>query len=424
MRAASALAERRRGPLFPHTLLTLVLSLTGCRRPGEAPLPPRPAEARPAGCPAFKDISRGLPTSDGWRTNPALADVNGDGYLDLAATTRKGAGPKVFLFDPQRGWTDVSQGISLDHYPCGIGMELADVDGDRTLDLLAADHCTGLHLFHRNGQVWERFAHLRHPNGEGFNDAAAGDLDGDGRIDLVALGAFSTGLTLFMQERPGRFVHRETGLPRSGHGFDVNLADLDGDGRLDIYASLQGHDPNAKDSKDHRIMVWLQRPRGAWMKGSGLPDTGNYYGIASGDVNEDGLPDLVLSDRDIGGGVLIFTGTSRGAWSHVRGPPPGSSGKRAFAGVALSDLDGDGHLDLAAVERLQPSIVLWRGDGSGRFTECPPAVEPLPASLSPGWGLAVGDVDRDGRPDLVAGFGSERYGALKVWVQIAPHRTP
>ena len=72
----------------------------------------------------------------------------------------------------------------------------------------------------------------------------------------------------------------------------------------------------------------------------------------------------------------------------------------------------------------QVFLIYGRPDGTGGFTECPTAHDPLPASYRPGWGLAVGDINRDGYPDIVAGFGSEGGGALRAWAQRPPDPTP
>jgi hypothetical protein len=375
--------------------------------------------SRPAGCPTLADMSAGLPATPAWRTNPALADVDGDGYLDVAATTRKGEPPGVFLFRAPDRWIRSSEGISLDMQPCGIGVDLVDVTGDGLRDLLVADHCTGLYLFRGDGKGgWTRLAHLRHPSGEGFNDVVAGDVDGDGRVDLVALAAFTTGFTVYLQTEAGTFVPQETTLPRSGYGYELGLADLDGDGVPDLYTSLQWLSQRHRERGVKEAKVWLQRPAGLWEPVQGLPESGGFYGVARGDLDEDGVVDLVLSGMD-GQGILLFFGIGAGTWRPASPPHPGQAPDRAFAGVALADLDRDGHLDMVAVQHRPAAIVIWLGDGSGGFSQCPPPHPPLPRAFDPGWGIAVGDINRDGYPDIVAGFGSDGGGALRAWALVA-----
>ena len=351
--------------------------------------------------------------------------MNGDGYLDLAATTRKGEQPKVFLFQPPDGWLDSSEGIAPDFRPCGVGVDLVEFTGDGRLDLLIADHCSGLHLYRGDGGGrWVPLARLQHPSREGFNDAAVGDVNGDGRMDIVAIAAFTHGLSLYLQEPSGRFVPATDSLPRSGRGYRIRLADLDGDDRLDILASFEGVSPKARAAGIREAKVWLQRPGGRWLPGEGLPETGEFYGIAAGDLNEDGRPDLALGSLDSEGGVRVYLGKAAGAWAPLPGNQPGRTPGRLFAGVAFADFNGDGHLDLAAVEHRRQAVVVWMGDGRGGLAECPGTTEPLPRELGPGWGLAAGDIDRDGRPDLVAGFGNEAGGALRAWASVAPSPNP
>jgi len=369
----------------------------------------------PAGtsqCFAISEFGAGLPRSRGWRTNPSLADVDGDGDLDLAATTRKGQEPTVFLFSPD-GWQQ--QTVSLGGVPCGVGVELTDLTADGLVDLLVADHCLGLFMFKGDGKgTFAPLAKMGTPAGEGFNDAAAGDLDGDGLLDIVALGSFSRGYTLFMGEAPGQFAPRKSSLPRKGYGWEVNLHDLNGDGRLDIYGTLQGFRPEDGPGGARAGKIWLQEEGGVWTQAPRFPERGNWFGMARGDFDEDGRPDFALSNHgDHEGGIRIYRATSDGAWEetgHI-----GAAQQKRYAGVAVTDMDGDGHQDVVAVEYRGPTVVVWLGDGKGSFAECSDRPPPIDRIDRPGWGIAAGDIDRDGNIEVVAGFGSEVGGVLKAW---------
>src|SRR5262249_5744081 len=145
--------------------------------------------AASAACPRFRALSTGLPTAQEWRTHPALGDVNGDGRPDLAALPRKGPGPGVWLFQAPGRWKPASTGLATSDLSCGVGVALADVDGDGHRDLGVADHCHGLSVFLGDGSgAWRMGPAPPRANG-GQEDLAFGDVNGDGHADLVAIGS-------------------------------------------------------------------------------------------------------------------------------------------------------------------------------------------------------------------------------------------
>ena len=215
-------------------LLLLVASLYGCSGGDAAEI--EPGDDHPV-CPGFVQANEGLPGRGEWRSHPSVGDVNGDGLADMAALPRKMDGPRVFLSDGLGGWTDSSEGLIYEKgFSCGVGTRLIDMDKDGHLDLLIADHCDGVYLFRGDGNsVWTEDSRGIPHNMEGFNDADAGDLNGDGILDIVAVSAFTRGMLLMYGRKDGSYkIIKDSGLPKSGSAWQVILHDMNRDGRLDF----------------------------------------------------------------------------------------------------------------------------------------------------------------------------------------------
>lgn len=121
--------------------------------------------------------------------------------------------------------------------------------------------------------------------------------------------------------------------------------------------------------------------------------------VAAGDVNGDGRLDLVLP---IGqeGKLAVLLGSGTGAFQ----PAPGSPLPLPEAGgeMALADLNGDGRLDVALANHDTYNVTILSGDGRGGFTPAPGSPVVARAGNRPHThGLAVADLNRDGKPDLV-----------------------
>jgi hypothetical protein len=138
-----------------------------------------------------------------------------------------------------------------------------------------------------------------------------------------------------------------------------------------------------------------------------LPDlsqvAGTLWGIAVGDINKDGRPDLAVSH--VVQGPQAYLQQADGSWNSTGPVMPNLEG--GSWSVALGDLDGDGHLDMvvggnASKERGSSyGLFLLRGDGAGGWTEV--ADTGLPATgLGFPWGIALDDINGDGRLDIAA----------------------
>lgn len=183
---------------------------------------------------------------------------------------------------------------------------------------------------------------------------------------------------------------------------DESLAvgDLRGDGKLDIVVAITG---NRDVGQEGQIAVLLGNGDDTF-KSPAVYSSGGYYtsGLAIGDVNNDGKPDIVVSNYygsdcvngNCDSSVSVLLGKGDGTFQRAVTYDTGEG--QSFS-VALADLNGDHNLDIVACDQFGfVSVFLGKGDGTFQ-----PAVV-YPTSGSNIFGVAVGDLNGDGRLDIVA----------------------
>jgi hypothetical protein len=392
----------------------------------------------------------GLPQDGIWKSTPVVADVNRDGDLDIVAHPRLGKGPRVWLGDGQGEWREASQGLEME-LSCGGGVALGHINSDGWLDLAVADHCHGLFVYLGNASGrWQAVTrHLVPASAEqadaqgvtnmfsGAESVALGDVNEDSHLDMVAAASDRGGFAVYFGDGSGkdwRQVTDEDGLPsaedpepkdleRGGWANVVRLFDVNQDGHLDVVASyFRG--PG----------VWLGDGQGRWRSASaGLPRPrigGLFRGIAVADINRDKRPDLVAANAI--NGVEIYLQNEDGSWQAPIDPLPPLQG--GAMSILVEDLDGDAHLELVAGGRLKPKgtgygLFVLHSDREGRWQQLKESGLPE-RGLRFTWGIAAGDVNKDGVPDLAVATGGETGGTeqlskgemplpqLQVWVGV------
>lgn len=286
----------------------------------------------------------------------------------------------------------------------------ADFNGDGRLDVAVAStfiegsiHADGVQVYLRNtmGSVE---APITYPVGPGPWGLCAGDLDGDGLLDLIACSLATTAPqlntpgdsgSLFVLRQnpaaPGHFLPT-VWVPTGGAAAAVAVADLDGDGRPEVVVADGVH-------VNSRVLMLAQAPGqpGVLLPPVTLP-VGNGHGpgdLAVADLNGDGRLDLVLAAYD---GVVVLYQQAGGVFS---GPVQLGSGLR-IVGVAVADLDGDGRLDIVAantrdvlsVDRAGSTLLVLLQTQPGAFT-----ATHLP-TVDNAKRVAISDLNGDGRPDI------------------------
>jgi hypothetical protein len=334
----------------------------------------------------------------------AVADLNGDGRLDLAVSNfgvsrRSWSGVSVFLgngdgtFGAGRLFTTGSDPVSV---------AIADVNGDGKLDLATANfggdpdfETNSVSVLLGNGDgTFRRVQDL--PAGDFPGFVAAGDLNGDRAIDLVALSEGSNTLSVYTGNGDGTFGMPDwsPGMPNWSPGrgpYDLAVADFDRDGRADLAFTYYGPWPGPGGAS-----VVRGHGDGTFGEPQELPVTASRYlaFVTALDLNGDLVPDLIESNDSNTMSVLL--GNGDGTFRAAPEIPV-----RSWDGpAAVADLDRDGRVDLVIPHRYgsnDVSVLLGNGDGSFE-PEVHVATGSLPSSV------AVGDLDRDGNPDLVVGL--------------------
>ncbi len=397
------------------TLLGLLIAGCGDRRGGVTPSKNQPSAAVPPSVVRFTLCNGGLPDTGNWKCDPLLVDMGGGSPLELVAFARLGDGPRIWRYAGDCRWEERSVGLEFEgQKSCGGGLALADVNGDGQADLVVADHCQGLFVFLRDGDGFRvGVRSLFHepvvrPGDDktmyiGVEDVAVGDINGDGHVDLVACSSDSGGIYVYAGDGSGtNWTWLQTNLPNTGWGNRIALADVNGDGLLDVVCTY-----------NEGPRVWLGDGRGGFAASSvGLPSPpiyGLFHGLQVRDVNEDGRPDLVIANWV--DGPEVYLQRQDGVWLKQPDVFPELLGG-AF-GVAVGDVDRDGHVDLAVTgRRLDPDkvgfvygVFILKGDGTGtgwhwlRDTGLPDVGLPF------NWGAELADFDGDGVLDLVVGSG-------------------
>jgi enediyne biosynthesis protein E4 len=398
----------------------------------------------------------------------ALLDYDGDGWLDVYCvqggpftpasnleSRSVNSGDRLFHNRGNGRFDDATDASGIGRFPGGHGHGVAvgDVDGDGHPDLFVTR--------------WRSYALYRNKGDGTFEDittraglagdkdwptsAAFADLDGDGDLDLYVCHyaawdlehprlCRNTSNSAYLNCNPldsaalpdhvfrndaGRFVDvtAKSGIvDRDGRGLGVVAADFDDDGKVDIFV--------ANDSSANFLFRNLGGMRfnevghaaGVAGNASGAYQAG--MGVASGDLDGDGLIDLAVTNF-YGESTTFYRNLGKGNFTDATAAVGLAAASRRLLGfgVAFLDADNDGRLDLAAanghVNDLRPNYPyqmpaqLLINGVDGHLTDVSDQAGAPWSVLRMARGLAVGDVDNDGRLDVLIVSHNQPLGYLK-----------
>jgi alpha-tubulin suppressor-like RCC1 family protein len=372
--------------------------------------------------------------------NPAasiMADLDGDGKPDIAVVCSSGEVISIFRNISTNGapLSAASFAPRVDlPFPtngtAGIGYRLqaVDLDGDGKLDLIACeDGGNRVSVFHNIGTPGALTTNSFEPAfaliaGSDCRFATAKDLDGDGRPDIVALNYGDNTISIFKNVgvpaglHPASFLPPVT-IPAPGGPYDAAIADLNGDGKPDLVVA--NADAGTVSIYQNTATTGLLDAN-SFLPPFSLGVGVNTASILVADLDGDGNLDLVAGSvqqdqfsvfRNLGSGGLLTTNSFAApvnfgtpGWMHVG---------------AIADFNGDGKPDLAVVGELPSYLSIFQNISTpGSFTG---------ASFAPrvdfgtgwnAWGVSAGDLDGDGRPDIV--FCNYYDSTIQIYQNQAP----
>ncbi|MBX3414482.1 MAG: VCBS repeat-containing protein [Pirellulales bacterium] len=322
------------------------------------------------------------------------ADFDNDDELEVAVV-HDASTLDIDFFELVGG--TIQANASLDPQVASLAYAQADLDDDGDRDWVSRTSPAELTSYLNDGtNHFEELQVLTGLSQSALGAMATGDLDGDGRDEIVAAYNGTGGLAWYRNTGADRFErHLLSSAALSSLAGPV-LADLDGDDDLDVL--VVGQDES---------ISWFENLGNHQFAAAAvlLPAGSRIQRVVSGDIDQDGDDDLVIAFRNPtgnGGWFSWFENLGDATFSEERVLLTGVSDPRS---AIIADLNGDQHNDIAITALSSDTFRWFPNNGSNAFST---SIEiDQPADANGVSGLDAGDIDNDGDIDLIAAVTSD-----------------
>ncbi len=275
-----------------------------------------------------------------------LADLNGDGHLDFILSNDRPDAKLIFVGDGKGNFTQ-SGTYGAPTWPTRNSV-IADLNGDGFPDIVTANRGSSSMISFNDGKGNFPDSVVLGP--ETSSNVVAGDMDGNGSMDVVVAFRDKGQCVVYLNDGRGRFPRKETFGPKVTSTRAMAVADMNKDGRLDIIACHQALG----------TFIYLNQGKGTFDAGTQLSGADAVpYSLIATDLNGDGAPEIIVGFIDAPG-VLFWNDGSGQKFTQSKF----GDGRGGIYGLAVADLNHDGLLDIVAARSEAPSFVLLQQKGT------------------------------------------------------------
>lgn len=323
-------------------------------------------------------------TTSSYFATPTIADLNGDGLLDIITLDSNSNFIEVQLNQGDGEFSITTTFASDDRTNA---FEIGDFNNDGILDLVSADDTNQtLSLYAGNG---DGSFQSRTTISVGGNSGSVriADVDNDGINDIVATDYQNEYVVTFLGTGNGNFSSAITASAVGLGTLDSRLADLDGDGNIDFVGS---------DGSNVKVM--FGDGTGSFSGLTTYAQTTTITDIHLSDIDHDGDLDLITSEIYVLGNdnISVRLNNGDGTFTAATTYLPGDSVASPRGHSTLADFNGDGYDDIIMANDAASSLSIFINDGTGNFSTRKTISESNPGNL------AVGDLNNDGAVDIAS----------------------